>query len=95
MNLAMLQSDRAHLAPPQTEAVEKLLRDVGLHFADLGAGGSRQPGDALLADLDHTIAELVVGPEAGARPGVTALVGLRRNLFAGAPPFRPLAESEA
>ncbi len=89
MNLAMLHGERAQLAPAQTQTIEKLLKDIGGYFAARGAGGPAQPDRALLVDLDHGLAQLAAEGEKGVRPGVTALVGLRRNLFAGAAPFQP------
>lgn len=87
MNLAMLQQSRADFTPVQSEAVTKMLAFVGQYFADLAAGRASRPGDHLLAAINDSLAEVVVIPDGQKRGSVTALVGLRRNLFPDALAF--------
>jgi uncharacterized membrane protein YccC len=93
MNLAMLQQSRADLSASQSAAVERVLTQVGRHFAERAAGGASLPGDELLAVVNDGLGHIVSIKDAGKRSGVTALVGLRRNLFPNAPPFHAEALS--
>ena len=88
MNLATLQQNRADFTPSQSRAVTTMMASVGQHFADLAAGRATAPAPELLTHINHSLDQLVSITDPLKRGNVTALVGLRRNLFPDALAFR-------
>lgn len=85
MNLVGVQTARSQLAAADRAAVDDVLNGIGDHYEALSSGRAQTPQSALLDQLDRALAagdRLLPG-------GVTALVGLRRNLFPDAPAFNP------
>ncbi len=93
MNLAMLQQSRADFSPSQSAVIERVLTHVGQHFANRAAGRASEPSADLLAVVNEGLSHIVPIKDEGRRGGVTALVGLRRNLFPDATPFQAEALS--
>jgi len=91
MNVVALQDLRASLSGEALAAVERLLSRLGEHFAS-GAGVNE---GVLLAPLDEALSRLTAPPAVTPARGLAALVGLRRNLFPGAPAFVPILEDAA
>ena len=84
-DIVTLQRTRAHLP---AEAAAQVLADIAAFFrgrADGQGEGARPP--ALLARIDAALSGALGAPDASPewRSAVTALVGLRRNLFPEAP----------
>ena len=89
MNIAVLQRQRASFTPALAAAASGVLRQVGGYFADRATGRVTRPSDDLLRALDGLLDRIARAAQPGKRGGVTALVGLRRNLFPNAAPFTP------
>jgi hypothetical protein len=84
-DIVALQRTRAHLP---AEAAAQVLADIATFFRGRAGGqgeGARPP--ALLARIDAALSGALGAPDASPewRSAVTALVGLRRNLFPEAP----------
>jgi uncharacterized membrane protein YccC len=80
MDLVALQNIRGQLPTPEKVLVDQLLQAIGKHYAARTAGAAADDGQ-LLPTLDralHTLSSSL--PASGVR-ALTALVGLRRNLF--------------
>lgn len=83
LTLALVQQQRE----PDSEssiALDRVLHQVGDHFAALRAGRASAPDASLLHSLDHALSLAAARPN---RIEVAALVGLRRTLFAKAPAY--------
>ncbi len=89
MNLVTVQAARADLPPEGRVCLDAALEGVGQHFAALAAGRRQAPVAELLARIDLALRGLSAARAASAVQGVSALVGLRRNLFPEAPAFVP------
>lgn len=84
MNLAHLRQHESAFDPAQQAAADTVLARVGGYYADRAAGRTSSPDAQVLAALDACLAATA---NAADRDGVSALVGLRRNLFPGASGF--------
>ncbi|WP_394791451.1 FUSC family protein [Rhodoferax sp.] len=87
IDIAGLQRSRAQLP---TQAVSGVLAGIAGFFRQRGAGRSGTWPTTLLADIDHSLAAALAAPTRSDsrgdwRAAVTALVGLRRNIFPHAP----------
>ena len=91
MNLAMLQQNRGALSPRQSASLDKVMTQVGTHFSERAQGRAAHPGAALLTALNDCLEQIATIRQAERRVGVTALVGLRSNLFPDAEPFQARA----
>ena len=89
MDLVVLQSTCDQLPSPAHTAVQQLLQDVGKHYASRSSGNAL-PDAQLLPALDHALSLLAIDLARSNVTSLTALVGLRRNLFPLAP-FVPCA----
>jgi uncharacterized membrane protein YccC len=68
------------------------LAGIGRYFRALDPAAPTRPDDALLADIDRTVAAFALDPVgARRREGLVLLTSLRRNLFPAAPPYEELA----
>ncbi len=86
-NVLQLTRLRHGLAPDT--AVNELLSRLHDFFQARARKLSTLPDPALLASLDHSLTEFAIDSNrVDHREGVAALVGLRRNLFPGANPFK-------
>lgn len=93
MNLAHLRQHESSFDPAQQVVMDTVLARVGGYYSDRAAGRTSSPGAEVLTALDDCLA---VTARAADREGVTALVGLRRNLFPQAPAFSsPVASGGA
>lgn len=86
MNIVALQEARPQLTGAARIALDRLLGDLGRHFADRAVGREPGPSADLLSRLDAALSSLGA---AAAPAGADALVGLRRNLFPKAAAFAP------
>ena len=84
MNLAHLRQHESAFDPAQQAATDTVLARIAGYYADRAAGRTSSPDAQVLAALDACLA---VTANAADRQGVTALVGLRRNLFPAASGF--------
>ena len=82
MDIAGLQGSRDQLP---AQSVGTVLASMARFFRQRGAGRSSPWPANLLAHIDHSLAAALASPHADGRNAVTALVGLRRNLFPHAP----------
>ncbi len=90
VNMLDLQRDRDGLPATVRAAVDDVLFGAASHFAAQAASGHvRAAAPALLADIDRALDQAVTLPPARGRDTLLQLVGLRRGLFADAPPYRP------
>jgi len=94
-DIVTLQRTRAHLP---AAAIAQLLADIAAFFGRRAGGQgelSRPPG--LLVDIDAALAGALAAPDASHewRSAVTALVGLRRNLFPEAPVILTVSQGVA
>ncbi|WP_428492411.1 FUSC family protein [Rhodopila sp.] len=88
INLADLRNQRDVMTSPLRQAVDTVLHGVAAHFAAQAAAGRqlRLPA-TVLRDIDCALDAAIA--DADARDLLLQLVGLRRGLFADAPPYRP------
>jgi uncharacterized membrane protein YccC len=82
LDIVALQRARPHLPPAGIGAV---MQGVARLFHGRGAGREGPAPAALLADIDGALESVLADDGADTRTAVTALVGLRRTLFPGAP----------
>jgi uncharacterized membrane protein YccC len=82
MNLVAVQDLRQAMTGPARLRIDALLAGIGDLFSD----NKRRGGDAVLTRLDAVIAD-AAGDGAASVRDVSALVGLRRNLFPAAPAY--------
>lgn len=88
MNLAAAQDLRQRLTGAPRLAMDRVLSGVADRFARRSAGDDPVDDQVLLGRIDHAL-DLAARHRTIAGPrGVTALVGLRRNLFPQAPAFQ-------
>ena len=91
-DIAVLQRVRAQL-PTATSAA--LLGGISRFFRQRGEGGTNPRPASLLPQIDDALNAVLqardTAASAASRAAVTALVGLRRNLFPDAPPLRASA----
>ncbi len=80
MDLVALQDIRDQLLAPEKIVVEQLLQAIGKYYAARTAGSAASDGQ-LLPALDHALNTLSSSLPASGVRALTALVGLRRNLF--------------
>ena len=89
INTVDLNAQRKHLPPPLYAAVEDVLLLLAGHYgARAAAERTLPPPENLLPAIDRALEEAEAAPAESARGAVRALVGLRCNLFADAPPYR-------
>jgi uncharacterized membrane protein YccC len=95
LNMAQLLESRAELGPAQA-SLWPLLEHLSQHFE--ARPGIDPAGDArLLASLDNALRSVSAAAPSGAqRDALTALAGIRRDMFPEAPPYQPspIAEKE-
>ncbi|HEY9191539.1 MAG TPA: FUSC family protein [Methyloversatilis sp.] len=86
MDLVALKELQPGLPAASANTLSRLLGAVGAHYAALSSG---RPTDdsALLPLIDQALHRLATTPGSAAR-GLSALVGLRRNLFPAAPRYQ-------
>ena len=82
LDIVALQRARPRLPPL---GIGTVMQGVARLFHGRGAGHEGAPPAALLADIDGALAGALSNDDADTRAAVTALVGLRRTLFPGAP----------
>jgi uncharacterized membrane protein YccC len=90
INMVDLWRDYDAMPPPVRTAVNAVLNGAATQFAvQAHTGRVHQPSQALLRDIDTALdaAMAIQGPQA--RDLLLQLVGIRRGLFADAPPYRP------
>ncbi len=94
VDIVGLQQGRAAL-PPQ--AVGGLLANIAQFFHQRGAGRSAVWSPSLLADIDHSLQTVLAtrGTSPAWHSAVTALVGLRRNIFPEATDLTPIPGATA
>jgi uncharacterized membrane protein YccC len=96
INMVDIQHDRDTTPLPVRAAVDDVLAGTAAHFAGQAASGHVQrPPPALLRTIDQALDAVVAAPNSHARNLLLQLVGIRRGLFAGAPPYRPTPPPEA
>ncbi|MDB5460045.1 MAG: aaeB, partial [Caulobacteraceae bacterium] len=87
LNALALRADR-----PLAQVVDRTLEGVAGVFEKRLAGAAGAADADLLRSIDRAIAGLTAAGDSDPRQGgFAALVGLRRNLFPGAPPYRASA----
>jgi uncharacterized membrane protein YccC len=90
VNMVDLQRDRAVLPPLVRAAVDTALSGTAAHFAEQAAERRvLQPPVALLQDIDRALDAAIGLRGRAARDLLLQLVGIRRGLFAAAPPYQP------
>jgi uncharacterized membrane protein YccC len=98
INLQDLHAAAADLPSGGGQAARRLLSGLAAHFRSLSRGGGARLTPELLTELDVALNSAAGASAAtGSTPaheGLRALVGLRRNLFPTAPPYRPAPLAE-
>ncbi|HEY1413118.1 MAG TPA: FUSC family protein, partial [Rhodopila sp.] len=95
INMVDLQRDRDAMSLPVRAAVDDVLAGTAAQFAaQAEAGRVRRASPALLRGIDLALDAAVRMPGQRARDLLLQLVGIRRGLFAGAPPYQPAQPSE-
>jgi uncharacterized membrane protein YccC len=90
INMAGLQRDRDAMPPLVHAAIDDVLLGTAAHFAAQAAAGRVQPPKPVLLDaIDRALDAATTMPAERARDLLLQLEGIRRGLFAGAPPFSP------
>ncbi|HEY0184259.1 MAG TPA: FUSC family protein [Rhodopila sp.] len=90
INMADLQRDRASMPLPVRAAVDDVLLGTARQFAaQATAGRVLAPPATLLRDIDRALDAAVEVPGLRAHDLLLQLVGIRRGLFADAPPYQP------
>lgn len=86
LNTIGLQRDKQLLTGESRAAVDDVLVLIADHYQAKGSKGENEPGTALLATLDRSLAKLEqAGNSAPAADARRALAGIRYNLFPDAP----------
>ncbi|HEY0201532.1 MAG TPA: FUSC family protein, partial [Burkholderiaceae bacterium] len=97
-DIATLQRTRSHLPAAAIAAVTVVLEGIADFFRSRAAGRTEPRPGTLLVRIDAALAGALSAPDASPLPSpewraaVTALVGLRRNLFAEAPTVLPVVQ---
>jgi uncharacterized membrane protein YccC len=90
INMAEMQHDRESTPPTLRAAVDDVLRGAARQFAAQAAAGRvLPPAPGLLRDIDRALDAAIEMPGVRGRDLLLQLVGIRRGLFAGAPPYQP------
>jgi uncharacterized membrane protein YccC len=90
VNMVDLQRDRETLPQAARAAVDNVLFAAASHFAAQAVTGrAHTASPALLRDIDRTLDVAVAIPGMRGRDLLLQLVGIRRGLFAEAPPYQP------
>jgi uncharacterized membrane protein YccC len=90
INMVELQRGRDAMPPPVRAAVDRALSGAGTHFAmQAAAGRVHPPPPALLHDIDRALDAAIAMHGRNVRNVLLQLVGIRRSLFAAAPPYHP------
>jgi uncharacterized membrane protein YccC len=88
INMIDLLHDWDTLPPPMRSAVDDVVRGAALHFqAQVVSGRVRTPRPVLLETIDRALDAAIALPAGG--DVLLQLVGIRRGLFADAPPYQP------
>ena len=83
-----LQETVSRLDQRSNKSLAVVLPGVAGHFRALARGRRQPPGPALLASIDALIGDmLAVSSRTLRHSGLTAAIGLRRNLYPDAPPY--------
>jgi hypothetical protein len=83
-----LQETVSRLDGQGNKSLAAVLPGVARHFRALARGRRRPPGPGLLASIDTLIGDmLAVSSRPLRHTGLTAAIGLRRNLYPDAPPY--------
>jgi uncharacterized membrane protein YccC len=89
VNVIQLRETAPALSATGRQALASMLEGIAAHFRALARGRRRAPSQALLGSVDHVIDDILrVGSASVRLRGVTAAIGLRRNLFPDAAPYR-------
>ena len=90
INMVDLQRDRAALPPSARAAVSTVLLGAARYFAaQAEAGRTHVPPPDLLCDIDRALDAAIALGRPRNRDLLLQLVGIRRSLFADAPPHHP------
>lgn len=82
MNLVNLQKASPGFEATTRDLTERALAGVGEHYSQRSAGGLAEAPARLLADIDHALHAIAEEPPSTAKlAGLSAMVGLRGNLF--------------
>jgi uncharacterized membrane protein YccC len=96
INIIGLQQVAASMSEHGRAVTARVLAGVAAHFRDLARARQQTPSPALLGDMDALIGDILALSSPSRRhKGVAATVGLRRNLYPDAPPYRQPASLEA
>jgi uncharacterized membrane protein YccC len=96
INMADLQAERPAISAPLRAAVDDVLFGAASHFAAQAAlRQALPPPPPLLGAIDRALDAALAAPAALARDLLVQLVGIRRGLFAQAPPYRPAPAPDA
>ena len=83
-----LQDITSQLDQNGRKSIAEVLPEVAGHFRALARGRRQLPGLALLDNIDALIGDIVaVKSQSQREKGLTAAIGLRRNLYPEAPPY--------
>ncbi|HTR17526.1 MAG TPA: FUSC family protein [Acetobacteraceae bacterium] len=96
VNLVDLRAVRDAMPPALGAAVDAVLRQSAMYFTDCAAHRSAvAASQTLLQAIDRALDAASDMTGGSARDVVLALVGLRRNVFPDAPPYRPSLAMDA
>ncbi|MBV8745511.1 MAG: FUSC family protein, partial [Xanthobacteraceae bacterium] len=88
-----LQETVSRLDGPGNKSLAAVLPGVAGHFRALARGRRQPPGPGLLASIDALIGDMLAVTSGELRhTGLTAAIGLRRNLYPDAPPYAAEAQ---
>ena len=95
INMVDLARDREAMTPAVRGPANAVLFGTANHFAVQAATGRvRRASPALLRDIDRALDAAITAPGQGGRDLLLQLVGIRRGLFADAPPYYPAAPAD-
>jgi len=88
-----LQETVSRLDDRSSKSLATVLPGVAHYFRALARGRQQPPGPALLAGIDALIGDMLAASSRTLRhTGLTAAIGLRRNLYPDAPPYAAAAQ---
>jgi uncharacterized membrane protein YccC len=96
INLVDLQQIAPSLSERGRAAMSRVLQAIATRFQNLAHGRGPDAAPAVLGDLDALIDDILdMAAPSHRHRGLAAAVGLRRNLYPEAPPYRPPPPREA
>ncbi len=96
INLVDLRQIAPNLSERGRAAMARVLQGIATRFQNLTRGRGQVPTPALLADVDALIDDILdMAAPSHRHKGLAATVGLRRNLYPEAPPYRRSPSREA